>query len=245
MVDNDSAILIVDDDEAICELVSEGLDEYGYTCESVSNANDATTKLYNYCFDMVLLDIRLPGKSGLDLLKIAQTSFEKTAIIMITAINNLDTAVKAMKLGASDYIVKPFTIDKLVVTINTVLENKTKRRPVHDAIQNMTNISYGTTVDAPSLSAINAIAFGVEAQVDYFNFHSEIVTKKTIDLAERLGLPANEINKWTIARDELYSNRNKYIKAALKKMERNPFVQRVLGLDRPVYDFFKSKEEQN
>ena len=111
MVYNPPTVLIVDDDEAICELISEGLLEDGYSCDIASTADEALTKLHNYRFDIALLDIKLPGKSGMELLRAFQTLFQNTEVVMITAVKDLDTAIQAMKLGASDYVVKPFTID--------------------------------------------------------------------------------------------------------------------------------------
>jgi DNA-binding response OmpR family regulator len=232
MVYNPPTILIVDDDEAICELVSEGLIEDGYTCDIASTADEALTKLQNHRFEIALLDIKLPGKSGMELLRTFQTLSQNTGIVMMTAVKDLDTAIQAMKLGASDYIVKPFTIDKLSASIGTVLES-TKR---YSSVSGTAN---------QSLNAINAIAYGVDAQVDYFDFHSKIVTEKTIDCARRLCLPAKEIEKWAVARNELYSERNRYIKSTLSKLERNPIAQVMLGLARPVCEFPKLGGEQN
>ena len=245
MISTPPTILIVDDDEAICELVSQGLAEYEYACDFASTANDAATKIQNRHFDIVLLDIRLPDESGIDLLKTLQTFFETTSIIIITAVNDLDTAVQAMKLGASDYVVKPFTIDKLNASINIVLKNRKRNSSISNMIRTVGDIDYGMMAANRSPSAIDAIACGVDAQVDYFDFHSKIVTKNTIDLAQRLGLPENEIKKWATERDEFYSERNKYIKSALSKLEQYPIAQVILGLARPVYDFLKSGGEQN
>ena len=245
MVYDSPEILIVDDDEAICELVSEGLAEYGYTCDFALTANDTATKMQNHRFDIVLLDIRLPDESGIDLLKTLQTFFETTSIIMITAVKDLDTAVQAMKLGALDYVVKPFTIDKLNASINTVLKNRKRNSSISNTIRTVGNTDYGMMVANRSHSAINAIACGVDAQVDHFDFHSKIVTKNTIDLAQQLGLPEKEIKKWATEREEFYSERNKYIKSALRKLEQYPIAQVILGLARPVYDFLKSGGEQN
>ena len=245
MVYKSPTILIVDDDEAICELVSEGLMDGGYICDIASTADEALTKLQNHRFDLALLDIKLPGKSGMELLETFQMLSQNTEIVMMTAVKDLDTAIHAMKLGASDYIVKPFTFDKLIVSIGTVLENGKRCSSVSGTIQPTEIISDGVKTTNRSLNTINAIAFGVDAQVDYFDFHSKVVTEKTIDFARRLCLPAKEIEKWAMARNELYSKRNRYIKSTLSKLERNPIAQVMLGLTRSVYRFPKSSGKQN
>ncbi len=245
MVRKGPTVLIVDDEDAICDLVCDGLTEEGYVCNVASNADYALAKLEKYSFDVVLLDIKLPGMSGMDLLKTVGKCYQRTAIIMITAVNDLDTAVEAMKLGALDYIVKPFTLEKLNASIGIVLNNRKPLCAVYDTIPGMVDTDYAKNAKGRSLSEINAIAYGVDTQVDYFDFHSKIVTDKTVKLARWLDLPEKEINKWAVARDELYSERDRRIKSALSKLERNPLAQVMLGLTRSVCQFRKSGEEQN
>ena len=222
MVSKRPTVLIVDDDEAICDLVCEDLAGEGYSCDVASNADDALAKLKRQSFDLALLDIKLPGMSGMDLLKTVQKCYQMTAIVMITGVNDVDTAVEAMKLGASDYIVKPFTLYKLNASIRRVLNNSDNDR---------------------LLSEINAIAYGIDAQIDHFDFHSKIVAEKTVELARWLGLPRKEIEKWATAREGLYSERDRQIKSAISKLERNLMAQEMLGLTSSVRYFLKSGEQ--
>jgi DNA-binding response OmpR family regulator len=215
MISSHNTILIVDDDEAICELVSEGLNEDGYDYDIALTADEALAKLQRCRFDIALLDINLPGKSGMELLGPFQALSPNTAIVMMTASKDFDTAIQAMKLGASDYITKPFTIDKLCASIGAVLENSKKRDMSMGMNQRTENIRNDMKMTDRSLDAINAIAYGVDAQVDYFDFHSKMVTKKTIDLARQFHLPAKEIKEWAAVRNELYSERNRHIKSML------------------------------
>ena len=245
MVDEVPTILIVDDDQAICDFVGEVLVENGYACDIALNANDALAKLQNHRFDLALLDIKLPDKSGMDLLEASQSFFQTTATIMMTAVKDLDTAVQAMKLGASDYVVKPFTIDKLTASITAVLKNRKGHNLVSTKTEKMENTNPGRNAVGQSLRTMNAIAFGVDAQVDYFDFHSKIVTEKTVDLARRLGLSEKEIKKWEDARNEQYSERRWYISSMLSKLERNPLAQVMLGLTRSVNKFPQAGGEQN
>jgi YesN/AraC family two-component response regulator len=164
---------------------------------------------------------------------------------MITAVNDLDTAVEAMKLGASDYIVKPFTLDKINASINTVLKNKAPHCAVCNTIPGMEDTDFSDSASCRSLSEINAIAYGVDAQVDHFDLHSKIVTDRTVELARWFGMPEKEIEEWVTARVELYSERDRRIKSALSKLERNPMVQVMLGLTHPVDDTLDYSERQN
>ncbi len=245
MVSKRPLVLVVDDEEAICGIVCEELTEVGYDCDVASNADEALVKLKTHTFALALLDIKLPGMSGMDLLKMIGGFCQMIKIVMMTGVNDLDTAVEAMKLGASDYIVKPFTPDKLIVSIAAVLKNKKPPCAVYHTIPDMGDVDYGKNAKSRSLSEINAIAYGVDAQVDYFDFHSNIVTHETVKLARQLSLPKREIEKWAVIRDQLYSERDRRIKSMLNKLERSAMAQEMLGLTGSIYQFPKSRWEQN
>jgi len=221
VVNKRPVILIIDDEEATCNLVCEELTEEGYVCDVALNSDDTLAKLKTHNFDLALLDILLPNISGMDLLKMIRECYQTIAVVMMTGVNDLNTAVEAMKLGASDYIVKPFTIDKLIVSINAVLKNKKPPCVFYHTIPGMGDSDYGKNAKSRSLSEINAIAYGVDARVDYFDFHSKIVTDETVEMACQLGLPRREIKKWAVVRDQLYSERDRRIKSILNKLERN------------------------
>jgi len=116
---------------------------------------------------------------------------------MITAINDVNTAVEAMKLGASDYIVKPFDLDRVDTSIRTALETKqaTKESPTE----------------------IDAIARGVEAKLDPFAAFSRVVTERTIDIARQLDIAEAEIQEWVAAKAMLDAERNRIVKSSLSK----------------------------
>ncbi len=124
MVSKKPSILIVDDEQVVCDVLYEELTERGYLCTAVLTGNDALAKLDTEDFDVVLLDIRLPGISGLEVLTKIRSNHRSTAAIMVTAVNDVGTAVVAMKLGALDYIVKPFDLDRVATGIRTALETK-------------------------------------------------------------------------------------------------------------------------
>jgi YesN/AraC family two-component response regulator len=238
-------ILIVDDDQVICDFVSEILKEDGYACEIASNAHDALAKMQNQPFDITLLDIKLPDRSGIDLLETPQSFSQTTSIIMMTAVKDFDIAIQAMKMGASDYIVKPFTIEKLTTSITSVLKNRKINNSISMQSEKVEDTNRASKIMSQSLRTINAISIGVDAQVDYFDFHSMIVTEKTVDLARRFGLPAKEIEKWEIARNNCYTNRKGYIKSMLDKLEQNPIAQVMLGLTNSVIKYKQAGMEQN
>ncbi len=113
MTSSKPKILIVDDEQVVCDLLSDELHEQGYLCSIALEGSEALAKLAAEDFDVVLLDIRLPDISGTEVLAKIRLKHPNVAAVMVTAVNSIDTAVEATKLGALDYIVKPFNLDRV------------------------------------------------------------------------------------------------------------------------------------
>ncbi len=114
------SILIVDDEPLIRELLSEVLEKDGYQVVSVSNGHQALRKIRQNYFDMVITDVRMPEMDGITLLKKIKELSPATSVIVITAYGSIDDAVKAMKMGASDYLTKPIIPDQIKITIQKI-----------------------------------------------------------------------------------------------------------------------------
>ena len=108
----------------------------------------------------------------------------------------------------------------------------------------MTGKNYGKNVDNHSINRLNAIAYGVDARIDYFDFHSRIVTERTAQVARWFSLPEREIERWTVSRDKLNSDRNRRLQSSLNKLKRNAIAQVMLGFTRLVYQFPQSGDEK-
>ena len=93
MTEKQAAILIVDDEEAIRKLLERKLSSQGYLCQTASNADQALEKLRQHAIDLVILDIKMPGKSGVEALPEIRASYPDTAVIMATAITDASTAI--------------------------------------------------------------------------------------------------------------------------------------------------------
>jgi len=225
MVNKKPGVLIVDDEQIVCDILYDELNERGYECATAFNGSDALAKLATGDFDLVLLDIRLPGMSGIEVLRELWLNHHNTAVIMVTAVNDVDTAVGAMKLGASDYIVKPFDLDRVYTSILIALETK----PATDK----------------SSTEMDAIACGVEAKLDPLSSHSKMVTQRTIDIARHLDIPEEEIQRWAAAKARLDSERNRVITSSLNKLKRSPLAQCAMGMTKLYQHTSNSTESQN
>lgn len=117
-------ILVVDDEPDMCEMLSELLSDEGYKLETATNGKDAVKKVLGGSVDIVLLDIMMPGQDGIDTLRQIKDIRPKLPVVMITGFGTLSTARNAMKLGAYDYITKPFNIDCIKEIIKQGLEGQ-------------------------------------------------------------------------------------------------------------------------
>ncbi len=112
-------ICIVEDEKPIANLIRMSLSHQGYQCTCVYDGIEAADLLEQQCFDLVLLDIMLPGTDGYTLLEYIRSL--KIPVIFITAKNSVNDKVKGLRMGAEDYIVKPFEILELIARVEVVL----------------------------------------------------------------------------------------------------------------------------
>ena len=118
-------ILVVDDDQGIRSLVKKYLNENKYLITTASNAEDAFEKIKIIKFDLIILDIMMPGKSGLEFIKENKKKLQ-TPIILLTAKGEAEERIKGLEIGADDYLPKPFEPKELILRIQNII-NKTKR----------------------------------------------------------------------------------------------------------------------
>jgi DNA-binding NtrC family response regulator len=130
-----SNILVVDDEKLIRWSLKERLTREGYGVAEAEDGRAADSALERSAPDLVLLDMRLPDTDGLSILKGIQERTPELPVIVITAYSTVDTAVEAMKLGAYDYVAKPFNMDELAITVKRALENSALKREVLDHVR--------------------------------------------------------------------------------------------------------------
>src|ERR1035438_7205238 len=111
------SILIVDDEPGIRESLTDVLHDEGYQVESVGSGEACLTSLIGAKYDVVLLDIWLPGIDGIQVLEKIQALESPPTVIMISGHGTIETAVRSTKLGAFDFIEKPLSIDKILLTL--------------------------------------------------------------------------------------------------------------------------------
>lgn len=127
---NSTKILIVDDELIMRESLSGWLERDGHAVQTASSGEEALKKLNETRFDIILLDIKMEGMSGLEVLSKVKESDPDVAVVMITAYGSIPTAIEAMKNGAYDYMLKPFDPNELGVLIEKIIQHQEQTREV-------------------------------------------------------------------------------------------------------------------
>jgi len=130
MSDQSHRILVVDDDPEMCGVLSDVLQEEGFFVLTTNESLEALKILKKEDFDVIITDLKMKGLKGLDLLEEAKKVASLTPVIIITAFGTIESAIKAMKMGAYDYITKPFQMDEIILTVRKALENRLLKKEV-------------------------------------------------------------------------------------------------------------------
>ena len=120
-LDQQETLLVVDDEAAIRRILCQKLSREGYQCEEADAAEQALNMLETSPIALVILDIKMPGKSGIELLPEIKSGYPDMAVIMATAVTDIGIAIQCLKLGADDYICKPFNLDEVSLGVQRAL----------------------------------------------------------------------------------------------------------------------------
>ncbi|OGL41070.1 MAG: hypothetical protein A2161_08125 [Candidatus Schekmanbacteria bacterium RBG_13_48_7] len=146
---NDIKVLVVDDDQGMREVLKEYLNRTGCWVQGAKDGIEAIEKLEkeNYSYEIVLTDLNMPKCSGLDVMKAAKKNNPDSHVIIITAYGTLETAIEAIRLGAYDYITKPFKMEEIGILMENLLkklylirENKMLLKRLRDAYTEMAEL---------------------------------------------------------------------------------------------------------
>jgi DNA-binding NtrC family response regulator len=123
-VDKKMHIMIVDDEKIVRESLYYWFEKAGHAVDTAASGFEALEKLEKVPFDLLFVDIKMPGMDGIELLERVKTDFPDTIVIIITAYGSIESAINAMKKGASDYLLKPFKPDYLSLVMEKVIQQK-------------------------------------------------------------------------------------------------------------------------
>ncbi len=196
-------VLIVDDEDSVRTLLSRFLSSVGYDTAVADTADQACNSLKNADFEVVVSDIQMPGRNGLSLLSEIQRSHPQVAVVMLTGVQDVSTAVEAMKAGAHDYVLKPFELRRVADSVARALERhramlrkageieqleETVRRQTREIQAALSNL------DAASEATLDALVTALDAREHETNAHSRRVAEYSMVLGEAMGVSGERLN---------------------------------------------------
>ncbi len=198
-------IVTTDDDPAIRKILQIMLRKEGYmvtACEE-GNALLHLLRQSEHTIDLILLDIKMPGFSGLELLEMIRASYPWIPIIMITAFNDLDTGMKAIRLGASDYLAKPVHREALLATVKRVLEQADEQQQLlekqfqsqhHQALLETELKDALSSLKDTTMATLEAFSETIEQKDSYTKGHCNRVRNLSVALGKVLNLPHESLD---------------------------------------------------
>jgi len=188
-------LLIVDDEAGIRNLLRQKLSREGYWCEEADAAEQTLNTLATSPIALVILDIKMPGKSGIELLPEIKSGYPDTAVVMATAVTDINVAIQCLKQGADDYICKPFNLEEVSLAVQRALDKRRLQIELREYQQYLEEKIEEQTGEIRKLflGAIEALASALEAKDRYTGGHSRRVTEIALALGTELGLSAKDM----------------------------------------------------
>ena len=202
-------ILIVDDEVSVREILAEGLKVYGFETVTAGNAAAALELFRAGSFDLVLSDIEMPEMTGIQLLKKLKAGDREIDVVMVTGVIDTDTAVNAIRDGASDYVTKPFNLEEVRIVVQRTLEkrrlireNRAYQAGLEQLVQERTAALRETTDEVERLymelqesyeSTLQAMVTALDFRDNETQGHSLRVVQYTIRIAGLMGIVEPEL----------------------------------------------------
>ena len=194
-------ILVVDDEAVIRHLLCQKLKSEGYTCLEAGSSEQAMEKMNERPADLVILDIIMPGGSGVEFLPELKKNYPDTIVIMATAVGDAETAIKCVRLGAYDYFPKPFNLDEVAISVARALNTRRLELEVLDYQHNLEEKvkAQADKIRDAFMNAVTALALALEAKDEYTSGHSERVSEISVAIAKELGMNDGSIENIRLA----------------------------------------------
>ena len=197
LLEQQDMLLVVDDEPSIRRLLCQKLSREGYLCQEASDAEQTLNMLATHPIALVILDIKMPGKSGIEILSDVKSGYPDTVVIMATAIIDINVAIQCLKQGAEDYICKPFNLEELSLAVQRALDRRRLQLELREYQQFLEEKVEKQTDELRKvfLGAIEALVSALEAKDRYTGGHSRRVTELTLALGNELGLSAKDMEE--------------------------------------------------
>ena len=182
--------LIVDDEPRLRQVLMHLMRGDGFTCLEATNGEEALALLERHPVDLVLSDLRMPRMDGLELLRQTRARWPDVAVVMITAVADVDVAVSCLAIGAMDYLTKPFHLEEVRARVGQALEKRRlvlENRDYHERLQEKVAVQ-ARRLEELFLASIQSLAEALEVKDPYTRGHSVRVSDYSVVIARELGL---------------------------------------------------------
>ena len=195
VIEQQETLLVVDDEPSIRTLLRYKLSGEGYLCKEASDAEQTLGMLAAGPIALVILDIKMPGKSGIEVLSEIKSGYPDTVVIMATAIIDMSVAIQCLKQGAEDYICKPFNLEEVSLAVQKALDRRRLQLELKGYQQFLEEKVEEQTEEIRKvfLGAIESLVSALEAKDKYTGGHSRRVTELAVALGNELGLSAKDM----------------------------------------------------
>ena len=199
---DDDDILVVDDEPSVRDIVARGLGLHGYTCASAANSQEAISLMEVHPPAVIISDINMPGQSGFWLLQQIKNRWPDTSVIMLTAIDETQSAINCLTQGADDYVVKPINLKELAFSVSKalekrrlILENKEYQRNLEVLVEERTNDLRKTLQQLKHSydMTLQALVASLDAREHRTGNHSQRVSMYAILLAKGVGIKSKDL----------------------------------------------------
>jgi response regulator RpfG family c-di-GMP phosphodiesterase len=198
------SVLVVDDEPAVRAVLSEGLASEGYECQTVSSGQQALSLMEGMSFDIVLVDLRMPGMSGMEFLEQAQKKYPRSAFLMVTGEDDIRQAVQAMKLGAVDYLLKPIELEAVAVSVQRALEIKRMELELENYRHNLEGVVEQRTkqlqaamrrIEMTYDETLEALGGALDLRDTETAGHSQRVSRYCLEIARAVGCSGDQLKQ--------------------------------------------------
>jgi len=254
----ENRILIVDDEKMIYSIIARRLAQEGYPCVMANNGREALGLFYKDNFSLIISDIRMPEMDGLELLRNVKAVRPNMMFIIMTAHPEINMAVEAIRLGATDFILKPIDLELMVFSVNKALEIKKMEEEIEAHHKNLEKLVEERTgklnetvliLKKTHLDSVKVLAGAIDAKDPYTRGHSDRVRRMSMRIGMKMGISEERLENLVFGallhdigkigiRDEILQKKSSLTPEEYHTIQQHPLigVKIVEGID-----FFRDK----
>ena len=189
--------VVADDEPRLRQVLGRLMRQEGFTCHEAASGVEGLELVGRLPVSLVLTDLRMPHMDGLELLRELRARHPDVAVVMITAVADVDMAVRALTLGATDYLTKPFNLDEVRARVAQAMEKRRLRLEIRDYQEHLEArvAVQARRIEELFLAGIQSLVEALEVKDPYTRGHSDRVSRYSVEIARALGMDADMVRQ--------------------------------------------------